>query len=79
MASDIRLSDFKRKFETYGVSIVPGGKHLKMRKVIDGVVYTFPLPTIHGRLVKAVYIEKARARFKLTPDDGVSDEEFNRR
>lgn len=78
MASEIRLAEFKRMFERYGVEFLPGGKHTKMRRIIGGDVYTFPLPTVSGRFVKSVYVEKARMRFKLTEDDGVSDVEFYR-
>lgn len=76
MGSPINLTEFRRRFCKYGVEFSSGGKHLKMRREIGGVVYTFPLPTMGGRRVKDIYEKKARRRFKLLPKDGVSNEDF---
>lgn len=80
MAASMRLSAFKRKFASYGVSIERGAKHWKMYKEIDGsrIVYIFAAQK-GGREVLDVYVKKARKRFKLRPEDGVSDHEFRSR
>ena len=77
MPSDMKLADFIRKFEHYGVRVFPGSKHWKMEKVIEGRLAVYVFATRSGRRVARIYVDKARKRFKLTPDDGISDEEFN--
>ena len=77
MPGDMKLADFKRKFEKYGVRVFPGSKHWKMEKEIDGRLVVYVFATKSGRHVARVYVDKARKRFKLTPDDGVSNKEFN--
>lgn len=76
MGSDIKLSEFKRRFRRYQVSFHAGGKHTIMKRTIDGVEYSYALPTISGRRVKDIYEKKARRRFKLMPKDGTTDEDF---
>ena len=80
MAASMRLSTFKRKFASYGVSIERGTKHWKMYKKIDGakIVYIFAVQK-GGKEVLDVYVKKARRRFKLRPEDGVSNREFRSR
>ena len=75
-----RLSygDFCRKFRAFGVKVTrcrSKASHLKMTKVIDGK------PTIYiavekKRKVADVYVQKARRRFRLRREDGVSDRDF---
>ena len=78
MGSDIPWHDFVRKFRAYGVSITKakGAPHYKMTKVIDGKTYIYPVPRKGGQRVRGIYVQKARKRFRLTPEHGVSDEEF---
>lgn len=76
MPSDIKLDVFRVWFAKYGIVILPGGKHLKMVKMDSVPKEHFPLPTVRGRYVKHVYLQKARKAFHLTPEDGVSDEDF---
>lgn len=78
MPSDIPLHVFKRWFARYGVHFEPGGKHARLRGSVGGAVAIYPIPTIGGRKVKAIYVDKARKHFHLTPDDGVSDADFYR-
>lgn len=77
MGSPIRFADFKRKFEAFGCSIEPGGKHFILSRPYKGVVLKYPIPTKKGRWVLDIYVKKARRAMKLTPDDGVSDEDFD--
>lgn len=51
-----------------------------MYKEIDGakIVYIFAVQK-GGKEVLDVYVKKARKRFKLRPEDGVSDREFRSR
>ena len=79
MASDISWHDFVRKFGAYGVSITKRKRspHYKMTKMIDGKLYIYPVPKKAGQHVKEIYVRKARKRFRLTPGDGVSDDDFN--
>jgi len=48
-----------------------------MEKVIEGKRCLYHVP-VKGKKVKHFYINKARRRFRLLPEDGVSHEEFNR-
>lgn len=76
MPSNIPLNDFRRWFARFGISIESGGKHLKMRGTRKGKEIVFPLPLVNGREVKHWVLGKARKRFFLTEDDGVTDKEF---
>lgn len=83
MPSDVALADFKRWFAKYGLEFIGGGKHpIKMRGPIrgdnDGAFATYPVPTRGGRFVKYLYVREGRKRFGLTPENGVSDEDFFR-
>jgi hypothetical protein len=46
-------------------------------KMMEGGVFTYPIPR-HGKDVPQPYIRGLRKKFKLTSDNGVSDEEFYR-
>lgn len=75
--SDIPEHDFKRRFKAYGVAFISARKHKwKMEKEIDGKTHVYVIPTVSGRFVKEVYQKKARKIFRLTEDDGISDDEF---
>lgn len=77
MGSPILFKDFQRWFARQGVEIVPArGSHYKFSRVINGITLLTIVPVSGGRLVKDVYLNKARRTLKLTPSDGVSDEEF---
>lgn len=79
MPSDIRLRDFQRWFQRLGVRIemLQGkGSHFMMMHQIGDTEYAYPVPTIRGRYVKHLYLDKARKALKLTAADGVTDEVF---
>ncbi|WP_010052865.1 hypothetical protein [Gemmata obscuriglobus] len=44
-------------------------------KYIDGHKVSFPVPTSHDTLPTA-YARAARRKFKLTAEDGVTDQQF---
>ena len=77
MGGEIAFHDFKRKFEHFGVNVSHGSKHVHLEKTIKGerVPYTV---AVKQHKVDDLYVHKARRRFKLLPEDGVSDEDFNR-
>ena len=80
MASDMPYRDFARKFRHYGVQITTHkrGSHVDLRKVINGEARYYPVPLKSGRWVKSPYVRKARRTFDLLPENGVSDEQFDR-
>ena len=51
--------------------------HAKLEKVIAGKKVMYPV-AVNRKKVKYIYVKKARRRFKLLPEDGVSDEDFSR-
>jgi len=76
--SRITLRKLKRILAKYGVEVESsGGKgsHIKFFKQFDDGRYSYPVPT-HGKDVKSCYVAGCRKKFRLTPDDGVSDDEF---
>jgi hypothetical protein len=77
MGSEMAFHDFKRKFAYFGVAVGHGSKHVHMEKMIKGECVPYTV-VVHKNKVDAVYVSKARRRFGLRPEDGVSDEEFNR-
>lgn len=78
MPGEVPLHEFKRWFAKYGVELEFGGKHARLRGEVGGAHAIFPIPTVRGRKVKSVYVDKARKHFHLTPKDGVPDREFFR-
>ena len=78
MTSPIRFQDFSRRFRAYGVTVTKIAKssHVKMEKIIEGKLVLFYV-TVHKKKVDAVYMHKARRRFRLTRDCGVTDSDFN--
>jgi hypothetical protein len=51
------------------------GSHTTFLRRISGSVFSYPIPT-HRDPVKLPYIRGCRKRFRLTAQDGISDEEF---
>ena len=51
------------------------GSHTMYFRMVSGSKFSFPVPT-HDKEVNARYVRGCRKRLKLTPDDGVTDEEF---
>ena len=75
MPSDIPFHEFKRYFKKYDVAVVRGKKHYLLRRVVNGVVHAYPFP-VHKNKVPHVYLKGARKKLKLTPKEGVSNDEF---
>ncbi len=48
-----------------------------MRMEIDGIVHTYQA-VVHNKKIDFPYLQGARRRFRLTPEDGVSDQEFKK-
>jgi hypothetical protein len=62
---------------SYGVSEDPSrgkGGHTYFYKKFEDGEYGYPVP--NQRDVNQVYVKGARRRFRLTPEHGVTDEEF---
>lgn len=51
------------------------GSHTVFSKVINGRTESYPVPTSSGEVLVS-YMGPIRRKFKLTPADGVTDEEF---
>jgi len=73
--------DVKRVFGEYGIVAVEGAapghgrpKHPYLASP-DGQKHTIPASKNSDDIFRE-YIEAARRKFRLTPDNGVSDEEF---
>lgn len=73
------FSDFERKMRHFGVEVIAptgGGSHFKLKKLIDRAWVIYPVAR-HNNRIDNVYVVKARRRFRLRPEDGVSDAEFD--
>jgi len=71
----IKFRDFKRLLGKYGIRVVRGSRHNYHFLSPDGV--RFPVPfTKESEDVERCYVNAARRAFKLTPQHGVSHEEF---
>ena len=78
MPSPIPFHQFKRYFTRYGVKFINprgGGSHHGMRRIVDGGLLLHRIP-VHKNEVKYVYLKQARRAMNLTPEHGVTDEEF---
>lgn len=74
---EMAFHDFKRKFERFGVSVIHRTKHVMLERIIGGIRVCYPV-AVKRRKVADVYVRKARKRFKLRPEDGISNEEYDR-
>lgn len=74
----LTLKQLRKILKSYGVredrSRGKGSHTLFEKEFSDGTV-SYPVPT-HGKNVKDCYVKGCRKKFRLTPDDGVSDDEF---
>lgn len=73
------FADFAREMRHYGIEVMAptgGGLRFKLKKRIDDawVIY---IVARHKNRIDDVYVRKTRRRFHLTPDDGVSNAEFD--
>ena len=73
----LKLGDFTRILGTFGVecdrSRGKGGHILFFRQFSDGK-FTYPVPNKND--VLPCYVKGARKKFRLTVEDGVSDDDF---
>ena len=73
----VKRKEFERLFRKYGARLVPGGKHFRLEREVDGklLIYTVALCK-GGKEVLEVYVKHGRRALMLTPEDGVTDEDF---
>ena len=73
----LKLRELRRILRRYDVmedrSRGKGG-HTMFFKTIDGKEFSYPIPG--DKEVKDCYVKGARRKFRLTPADGISDDEF---
>jgi len=73
----LKLRDLIKIMASYGVAWDASrgkGSHGVFWKIIDGGKYTYPVP--NRKEVLVCYVKGCRKKFRLTTDDGVTDEEF---
>jgi hypothetical protein len=76
----IKLRRLRQILGSYGVTWDPTkgkGSHGTFEKIIDGRYYSYPVPDEKDVLI--CYVRGCRKKFKLTADDGVTDDEFYNR
>ena len=74
----VTIHELRRILRRYGVvedSSRGKGSHTLFDKQIDDGEFTYPIST-HGQDVNPAYVKGTRRKFRLTPADGVSDDEF---
>ncbi len=70
----ISLRKFKKLLSKYGIQFEHGGKHLLF---ISEKRIIYPIPNMkEGEDVERAYVNAARRKFGLAPEDGISHEEF---
>lgn len=73
----IKLRDLQRILRRFGVQVDPArgkGSHLYFYRDFPEGRFGYPIPNQPD--VKAFYVKGCRQRFRLTPQDGVSDQDF---
>jgi hypothetical protein len=74
----LKLNDLRRILASFGVSedrsAGKGSHTLFLRTFPDGT-FTSPVPT-HSKEVKPCYVKGCRKKFRLMPEDGISDNDF---
>ena len=73
----IKLKVLRKILRSFGVGEEPsGGKgsHIKFTMQFNDGVYSYPVPD--ERDVNPCYVKGCRKKFRLMPDDGVSDDDF---
>jgi len=73
----LKLRDLRRILASYGVQedVSSGkGSHTKFYKQFDDGNFSYPVPK--RKDVLPCYVRGCRKKFRLTAQDGVSDEEF---
>lgn len=73
----LKLHELRKILRSFGVLEDPsrgkGGHTYFCRRFPEGE-FGYPVPT--KKDVKHVYVKGARRRFRLTPEDGVTDDDF---
>jgi hypothetical protein len=73
----IKLRRLRQILKSFGVQWNPGkgkGSHGSFIKAMEGGVFSYPVPDEKDVLV--CYVRGCRKKFKLTAEDGVSDQDF---
>ena len=78
MGRSLKLHDLRRILKSFGVQEDPSrgkGSHTLFTTTVAGQKVTYPVPTSRSE-VSSVYVAGCRKRFRLTPGDGILDQEF---
>ena len=73
----LKLRELRRILSSYGVSedsSAGKGSHTKFEKKFSDGSFSYPVPK--DKDVLPCYVTGCRKKFRLTPEDGVSDDEF---
>jgi len=73
----LKFDDLRRILRSFGVEELAGrgkGSHTLYWKQFDDGRFTYPVP--NRKDVLPCYVKGARKKFRLLPDDGVTDEDF---
>jgi hypothetical protein len=73
----IKLRELRRILRRFDVEEAPfrgKGSHILFQKRFPEGTFTYPVP--NKKDVNAPYVRECRKKFRLTPEDGVSDEAF---
>jgi len=74
----LTLKKLRKILRSYGVRESPSrakGSHTLFEMTFPDGTFSYPVPT-HGKDVKQCYVDGCRKKFRLTPADGVSDDDF---
>lgn len=73
----LKFREFKAILESFGVECDPSrgkGGHVMFRMIVKGQRVSYPVPG--DREVKDCYVAACRRKFCLTPQDGITDDDF---
>ena len=74
----LKLHDLRRILRHFGVHEKKKrgkGSHTLFWKKFPNGVFSYPVPTTKSDIA-ACYVRGCRKKFRLTPEDGVTDDEF---
>lgn len=74
----LKLSRLRRILASFGCREDKSrgkGSHTMFFRTVNGDEFSYPIPT-SGKEVLVCYIKEIRIKFRLTPDDGITDEAF---
>lgn len=78
MNRPLPMKRLRRSLRSFGVDEDPSrgkGSHTIFFKVFPEGEFTYPVPTDNDPVLEC-YVKGCRKRFRLTPDHGVTDEQF---